>query len=155
MTRGVVCPDCGSIRTPTRNSGLDVEHTRVRYRHCEDCQAYFTTAEIVVPGLSFHRTRPTPEGRVARRTPEYVSVRRNQSSVTVSVVPSTDRNRCRKGLHELTDDNVFLHPNGSRMCRACRNENARERYHHARRNAPPSILEEQRAYWREQKRRAA
>lgn len=41
---------------------------------------------------------------------------------------------CRRGLHEMSDSNVYVRRNGSRWCRACRNASRRAR--HARMTQP-------------------
>lgn len=42
------------------------------------------------------------------------------------------RTKCRTGRHEWTDDNVYRHPKGWLMCRACRSEAHRRRQDAAR-----------------------
>lgn len=50
-----MCPECGGIRSRTRESGHDLDGRRIRYRVCETCQAKFCTLEVTLPpSVSFH-----------------------------------------------------------------------------------------------------
>jgi hypothetical protein len=44
----VECPRCESILTRSRGGGHDDQGHRLRRRHCEDCDLYFTTVEVPV-----------------------------------------------------------------------------------------------------------
>lgn len=57
---GAECPECGSHRTQTIDTGYTDEGHRLRRRRCTDCEsASFTTVEVVVPApftsLDTHR----------------------------------------------------------------------------------------------------
>ena len=151
-THGVECPECGGMFTKVINSNLDIENHRVRARICQDCEHPFSTVELVVPGLSWARTQRSRRGRAIITRPQYVRVKTNPHSLTLYVEEPVMVATCRSGRHEWKPENIYHSPKGHRMCRPCRLENARERYHHARRKAPPSIIEDQRAYWRERDR---
>lgn len=145
---GIECPGCGGVNTPSSTSGFDIENNRIRKRHCEECGEWFTTVELAVPGFAFHRAVSGRKGRVRRVDPEYLRVTRGDASLSVRVVPVHRIPLCRRRLHLFTGDNIYTTPKGLRLCRECKNARARELYHHARRKAPKSILEEQRAKWR-------
>lgn len=152
---GVECPECGGNKTAVCNSHRDEEGNRIRLRGCKDCGHYFGTVEVHVPGFSFHRAKATRD-RWQRTTREYIKVHRTDKTVKLSVVPAQPINRCRRGLHEMTGDNVYIQPKRqTRACRACMRNQAVLRYHYARQHAPESIKEDQRTYWREQKRKQA
>lgn len=141
---GLICPDCGGIRGMATQSTLDVEGNRVRNRVCRDCGHRFATVEVALEGLSYHKVRPS-----TRRSPQYVRVTTTGASLRLSLVESAPADVCRRG-HPFTPENTYIQPSsGNRSCMECRRDGARRRYHHARRNAPPSIIEDQRAYWRE------
>jgi hypothetical protein len=154
-SQGVECPDCGGMFTRVQHSNLDIEGHRVRQRVCEDCRHQFSTVELAVPGLSWARTQRSKRGRTIIARPQYVRVQENTKSVTIHVEDPVEVSVCRSGKHEWTPENTELTTRGTRMCRSCRREWARDYYHNSRRKAPQSILEQQRAYWREQKRRQA
>ena len=151
-SQGVECPECGGLLTKVSQSNLDVEGNRVRTRRCQDCDHQFGTVEVALPGLSFPRTQRTRNPmRVA--VPQHVSVKQDGKTVVLKVIAPKYANTCRKG-HPWTPENIYRPPRtGRRTCRQCRLENARERYHNARRKAPESIKEEQRKRWREAYRR--
>ena len=154
-TQGVECPECGGMFTRVQNSNLDIEGNRVRARTCEDCKHLFSTVEVAVPGLSWARTqRPKAGGNSVIFQPQHLRLKVNRQSLTIYV--EGPYSLCRAGKHRWTPKNTGLR-RGGRYCRACSNEAARAAYHNARAKAPDSILEDQRAYWREQyrKRRAA
>jgi hypothetical protein len=44
----VECPRCESILTRSRGGGYSDDGYRLRRRHCQDCDLYFTTAEVPV-----------------------------------------------------------------------------------------------------------
>lgn len=152
-SHGVECPECGGMFTRVKHSNLDIEGHRVRARVCEDCQHLFSTVELAVPGLSFARTQRSTRGRSIITRPQYVRVQENTKSLTIHVEDPVYKPVCRSGKHEWTAENTEVTGRGTRLCRECRREWARDYYHNTRRKAPPSILEEQRAYWREQYRR--
>lgn len=57
---GAECPECGSHRTQTIDTGYTDEGHRLRRRRCTDCESpSFTTVEVVVPApfsrLDTHR----------------------------------------------------------------------------------------------------
>ena len=155
-TRGVGCMTCGSTQTPAIGSNYDEEGNRIRLRYCRDCQAYFTTVEIAIPGLSFHRAKSSRD-RWQRMTREYVRVTQLPKSLKIEVIPSSPIKMCRRGLHEMEGENIGWNGRNrsKRYCRECKRQNAQLNYHHARQHAPESILEDQRRYWREQKRKQA
>lgn len=159
---GTECPDCGAIRSRTTTASLDTEGHRIRQRQCEGCEGYFTTVEVAIP-FSFsavdslkreYRNAKQPP----RRTPDYFRVTHPESGVRgrvetviqISLVRGRQSNRCRKGLHELAGDNVYVNKRtGSRVCQPCRRESARERYRHMMDNMPQSIRDERNARNRE------
>ena len=150
---GVECPECGGHRTAVCNSHRDEEGNRIRLRGCQDCGHYFGTVEVHVPGFSFHRAKASRD-RWQRTTREYIRVQNTKTAVRLVVVPGVPINKCRRGLHEMTGDNVYVQPKrGTRACKACMRAQALLRYHYARQHAPESILEDQRRYWREQDRK--
>jgi hypothetical protein len=153
--KGVECPECGSLNTPSRSSNLDIENNRIRKRECQDCGEWFTTAEIPVPGFSFAKAIPTRSPDKRRVDPSYLRVKHGDKGIAITIVEPRRVELCRKGLHVFSGQNIYVNRNGQRQCRACRNAGAREAYHNARRKAPPSILEEQRRKWREAHRRRA
>lgn len=154
MNRGVLCPECGGPYTEVRNSNHDTEGNKIRYRHCQECSHWFSTAEVVVKGFSFHRAKAGDRPNL-RTTREYIKVTTTPHSTVLTVHEAKPINRCRKG-HEFTPENTYIQPKRqTRACRICLRASALRRYHYARSKAPESILEEQRRYWREQKRRAA
>ena len=154
MNRGVLCPECGGPYTEVRNSNHDSEGNKIRYRHCQECDHWFSTAEVVVKGFSFHRAKATSAKKL-RTTREYIKVSTTPNSTVLTVVPAKPINRCRRG-HDFTPENTYVQPKrGTRACRTCMRANALRRYHYNRSKAPDSILEDQRRYWREQKRRQA
>ena len=153
-SQGVECPECGGMFTRVVHSNLDIENNRVRARVCQDCKHKFSTVELAVPGLSHARTQRSHSQRARVRTPQYVNVKRREKGMTLSVLGPFFDLVCRKRLHDWIPENIYTSPStGRQTCRPCRSANARERYHHARRNAPESILEDQRRYWREKERR--
>lgn len=155
-TTGVECPECGGLKTKVNQSNLDVEGNRVRARRCEECAHLFSTVEVAVPGLSFARTQRSHSPTQRILTPQYAKVTPTQTGVTIRVYGPTFAATCRRGEHAWTSKNIYTNPStGHQTCRPCRLANARERYHHARRKAPQSILDEQRARWREAYRRKA
>src|SRR5574338_376114 len=122
MTSGrarVECPECGGMHAMVKNSNLDVEGNRIRQRRCDDCGHWFSTVEVVLPGLSFHKTRPSQ--RNGRRSPQYVRVvRTGDTSVRVELEDVKLLNVCRRG-HPMTPDNVYVQPGrGNRSCMTCR-----------------------------------
>ena len=152
MNRGVLCPECGGPYTEVRNSNHDTEGNKIRYRNCQECGHWFSTAEVVVKGFSFHRAKAGDRENL-RTTREYIKLSQTPHSLVLTVVPAKLVNRCRKG-HDFTPENTYIQPGrGSRACRTCMRAAALRRYHYNRSKAPPAILEEQRAYWREQDRR--
>jgi hypothetical protein len=154
MNRGVLCPECGGPYTEVRNSNHDTEGNKIRYRNCLECGHWFSTAEVVVKGFSFHRAKAT-SSKTLRTTREYIKVSTTPTSTVLTVHAAEPINRCRRG-HDFTPENTYVQPKrGGRACRICMRAAALRRYHNARRKAPPSILEDQRRYWREQKRRQA
>jgi len=153
-THGVECPECGGMQTRVKHSSLDIEGNRVRQRDCEDCGQRFGTVEVSMPGLSYPRTQRSKRQNGWVEKPQYVKVTRRDSSTTLHVVKPQRVATCRKGLHPWIPENKVSN-GGRETCLPCRRAAARNLYHHARRNAPPSILEEQRAYWRKQYRKRA
>jgi len=124
---GVECPACGSVRTGTAKAGFDGDGNRIRVRKCSNCDHSFTTVEAAYP-FTFSRTdvlyRDRDRRMYARRVgyiPQSVPYwSRDVLKVSVSVTPGKRTNRCRKGLHVLTPDNIDIRPNGYRVCRTCR-----------------------------------
>ena len=154
MNRGVMCPECGGPYTEVRNSNHDTEGNKIRYRHCADCDHWFSTAEVVVKGFSFHRAKAGDRLNL-RTTREYIKVNTTPTTTTLTVVPAKLINRCRRG-HDFTPENTYVQPkSGGRACRTCMRMQALLRYHYGRQKAPESIKEDQRTYWREQKRKQA
>lgn len=159
---GTECPECGAIRSRTTTASLDTEGHRIRQRQCEGCDAYFTTVEVAIP-FSFsavdalkreYRNAKQPP----KRTPDYFRVTRSESQLrgrldtvtTVSLVRGKRSNKCRKGLHVLAGDNVYVNKRtGQRVCNPCRRESANARYQHMMQNMPQSIRDERNARNRE------
>ena len=46
--QGAECPECGSLNTPGRVGGYDLDNRRIRQRRCEQCQRMFVTVEVPV-----------------------------------------------------------------------------------------------------------
>ena len=153
---GVECPECGGHQTAVCNSHRDEEGNRIRLRGCTECGHYFGTVEVHVPGFSFHRAKASRD-RWQRTTREYIKVHRSDKSVKLTVIPAVAINRCRRGLHEMAGENIGYNGRNrsKRYCRACKRQHALVNYHYGRQHAPESIKEDQRTYWREQKRKQA
>lgn len=147
---GAACPDCGSVRTLSATASLDPEGHRVRHRRCDYCGKSFTTVEVAVP-FSFHRLDAMKhEYRNAKNPPRYMkdslAVIRTDTSVKIRLIRGRPLDLCRKGLHELKGENVYVNPrSGARVCQPCRRETAKARYHHMMRHMPPSIRAERNA----------
>ena len=154
--RGVACPECGDPIAAVSNSNEDQEGNRIRLRLCQNCRTYFTTVEVAVPGFSFHRAKASRD-RWQRMTREYLKVSEVSGGLKLEVVPASPIKRCRRGLHDMAGENVGYNgrDKSKRFCMACKRQGQQVLYHYGRQKAPPAILEEQRAYWREQKRRQA
>lgn len=45
---GAECPECGSLNTPGRVGGYDLDNRRIRQRRCADCTRLFVTVEVPV-----------------------------------------------------------------------------------------------------------
>jgi hypothetical protein len=143
------------MRCEAVQSNLDAEGHRIRNRRCEDCEHIFSTVEVIVPGLAYHKTRPSKIGSRPKRIPQTVKITHGSDWTRVQVVDTKPLELCRRG-HPFTPENTYVQPSkGSRSCRICRNAGALARYHNARRKAPQSILDDQRAMWREAYRRRA
>ena len=151
---GTECPDCGAVRSRTMTAGLDTEGHRIRHRQCEGCERYFTTVEVAIP-FSFSavdalKREYRDSKQPPRRTLDYFVVAPTEGALqhlrptfTIALVRGRWSNRCRKGLHELAGDNVYVNKrNGQRVCQACRRESAKARYRHMMDNMPQSIREE-------------
>lgn len=120
------CPECGSLSTPTQNTGHDEDGRTIRRRVCEGCGKIFGTIEIVMPDeFSFSRTdtfrKRDRRGRVAFFSVDRVLIG------SVKIVRGKRTDWCGRGLHKLTGKNLRLYDN-KRHCRACENI-ARRKYH--------------------------
>lgn len=140
-TRGVECPECGSAFTLARRTGFDQDGQRIRQRICKECDHDFGTIEIALPPEFSWRGTDVSKGDVAhesyvkkRKRPVEFS-RKRKSSDRIIVNLSAIRiekgkysEYCRRGLHKLTDDNLYVGPRGDqRICRTCKS-NADKRY---------------------------
>lgn len=149
-----VCPECGSSRSEVRSGSLDAVGHRIRLRRCFTCEEMFTTVEVAIP-FSFSgadalkRERHGTDGH-PRRATDYFMVQKTDRGNAWQIHMQYGRasNRCRKGLHVLEGDDVYVHPSGQRICKPCRRENSRERYANRMAKMPESL----RAELREQRR---
>ena len=128
---GVQCPSCKSIRTGCKRAGFDNAGNRIRARKCKECGLDFNTVEAVADFV-FNRMDVSKLARDRRRNARRIAPEREareflphvrglgQLVVTVEAFEIPRSNKCRRGLHELTDDNVYINKNtGQRKCRAC------------------------------------
>ena len=172
---GVECPECGDLRTGVAKAGLDVEGHRIRGRQCRNCDHTFTTIEVPIPfvfnrmdvmkteyGLDrLKRIGPKVQYRASpRRLPDHFEShtfegdqRHSQPKygMTITFIPGSKSDRCRKGLHLLVGRNVFRRPDGARQCRECINARNRERRREFRRRFP-ALAHEQDAVKRQKQR---
>lgn len=151
---GTVCPACGSSRSLVYAASMDNHGHRIRLRHCEVCPEQYTTLEVAIPfsyweadGLT--RERHGQKG-VPRREPDTFVVQptKSDTSWSIRLVKGKVSNKCRKGLHELEGENVYLHPSGQRVCKPCRRETMRASYRNRQDKMPASLKDEQREYRR-------
>lgn len=149
---GVECPECGSTRNIVSDAGLDPNGHRIRIRQCEGCEQPFTTLEIALPFSYYGANALKPEYRNRKQPPrkslDYFTVETSAAPysplvATVALHCGRAYEKCRKGLHRLAGENVYVNKRtGSRVCQACRRETARARYHHMMQNMPASIRAE-------------
>lgn len=154
MNYGAKCPACGADRSTGSSASLDPEGHRIRHRRCLNCTETFTTVEIAVPWSFSKLDDLKHEYRNAKHPPRYskdcLVVMAEGDTVTIKRIPGKRSNLCRKGLHTLFGDNVYVNPRtGQRVCQPCRRESARARYHHMMKNLPPALREERNARNRE------
>ena len=142
------CPECGASRSEVRSASLDAVGHRIRHRRCYTCEGMFTTLEVAIP-FSFSgadalkRERHSTEGP-ARRATDYFLVRRAErgNAWMIHMQYGLESNRCRRGLHVLEGDDVYVHPGGQRICKPCRRENSRARYANRMAKMPESLRAE-------------
>lgn len=127
---GVECPECGSVRTGCNRAGFDGNGNRIRVRDCRDCGLRFNTVEAPAEFV-FNRMDTSKLERDRRRNalrigPDHEAKRFQPTrgtgwlEVDVRVYEMKPSNKCRRGLHELTPDNVYLNKTtGNRKCRIC------------------------------------
>ena len=148
---GTECPACGSTRSLVYTASLDNRGHRIRLRHCEVCPEQYTTVEIAVPfsyweADALTRVRHGQKG-IPRREPDTFLVRPTKSATSWSIVlvKGSVSNKCRRGLHELAGDNVYIHPSGQRVCKPCRRETTKAAYANRIAKMPKSLRDELRA----------
>ena len=162
---GVECPECGSTRNTVSDASLDSNGHRIRIRQCEGCEQPFTTVEVAFPFSYSGANALKPEYRdrkqPPRKTLDYFRVsfpeseqerpdRHARTVATVSLVKGRAYEKCRKGLHRLEGENVYVNKRtGARVCQPCRRESANARYRHMMDNMPQSIRDERNARNRE------
>jgi len=131
---GVECPECGDLRTGVSKAGFDQEGQRIRQRRCKNCRHVFTTVEAPI-SFVFNRLDVLRPDRARQHYKEFEAKNKSYTSiprrmpdrliVTARVMDGGLSNVCRKGLHQLEGDNLYLRSDGSRHCRKCGNANAR------------------------------
>lgn len=131
MTLSPECPECGTNRSDVLQAGYDMMGIRIRQRKCKECKHPFGTAEVVLPEdfvfadtdvFKADRDHKKYESRVGRKVPQ-VAARRTKDVIvgSVRVSKGTKSNWCKKGLHKLEGDNLYIaKKNGHRICRGCR-----------------------------------
>ncbi len=151
----VECPECGSPRAATESASLDENGNRIRLRKCDGCGGHFTTLEVAIPFSFSAADALKHEYRDAKLPPRktkdrFVVTRETGLTWRITHVQGQRAETCRKGLHRLVGDNVYVNPtNGQRVCQPCRRESARARYHHMMDHMPQSIRDERNARNRE------
>ena len=132
---GVECPECGDLRTIAAAGGLDEDGHRIRLRKCSNCDHNFTTLELAID-FNFYafdtmkRKHRTYKGRVPMYELGHFKVWQVGETTSIRPTPGQARNLCRKGLHPLRGKNVYIRPNGQRVCNPCRRAAANALYRH-------------------------
>lgn len=143
---GTQCPECGSARNVVQQGSLDEQGHRIRRRVCLICEANYTTVEIALP-FSFgsadalYRERHGLEGPQRRGNDQFI-VSESGKGWHIKLEKGEASNRCRRGLHELEGENVYVSPKGQRVCNACRRAKAKERYANKIAKMPASLRDE-------------
>jgi hypothetical protein len=164
---GVQCPNpqCKSVRTGCKRAGFDNAGNRIRMRKCSACGLDFNTVEAVAEFV-FNRmdvsklerdrkrnARRIAPGHVAKEFLPHVRGL-GQLVVTVQAFEIPRSNKCRRGLHELTDDNIYINSTtGNRKCKACARA-AQQAYKQAHPERVREMAEARRARARERARAA-
>ena len=149
VNNGPECPECGSTRRSTcGTASMDTNGNRIRMRLCQDCETSYTTLEVSIP-FSFSGADSLKRGyhgttSPIRRTTDAFMVQRGKVPDTwvIRLKRGVESNYCRRGLHELTGDNVYLHPNGQRVCNPCRRATTNKHYRH-RIDRMPAVLKDE------------
>jgi hypothetical protein len=149
-TRGPECPQCGSSVSGVATASLEAHGHRIRLRRCADCDSPFTTLEIAIP-FSFAGADAAKADRLGRRVvrelDSFTVTQRSDESWSVRYNRGKPLNLCRKGLHKLEGDDVYVHPSGQRVCKPCRRDRMRISYRHRQDKMPAALKDEQRE-WR-------
>ena len=142
------CPVCGSVRSRIRGASLDELGNRIRARRCEVCETTFTTLEVAIPfsfsgADSLKRQRHNSKNPMKKGTDSFVlTPSKAEDTWILQLRRGKVSDLCRRGLHELTGDDVYIHPSGQRVCKPCRRENTRERYANKIAKMPAVLREE-------------
>lgn len=133
VPQGVECPECGCTSSTVQKAGFDAEGHRIRVRHCRECEHNFGTVEVALPNtFSFNATDVFKSerdhdkyqqqmGRLVPRAAARAST--DIIAVNVRIHKGKKSDWCRKGLHLLKGENLYIRPpDGHRICRACARE---------------------------------
>src|SRR5688500_8398297 len=143
------CPECGSTRSTCATASMDSNGNRIRIRPCPDCETSYTTLEISIPfsfsgADSLKRGYHGTTGPVRRSTDAFTIQRGSKADTWVlRLTRGVESNHCRRGLHELVGDNVYVNPtNGQRVCKPCRRAATKQHYRH-RIERMPAVLKDE------------
>jgi hypothetical protein len=147
-TRGPECPQCGSSISGVTTASLDAQGHRIRLRRCSGCDTKFTSLEIAIP-FSFSGADAAKADRLGRRVVRaldtFTVTQTSESVWSVRHNPGKPLNLCRKGLHKLEGENLYVNPaSGHRVCKSCRREAMRAAYRYRQDRMPAALKEEQR-----------